>query len=96
MYLFTIEAVPSPKREESKNFDGAYVWCWISYTEEWGAERLARMYIEASGWIPGETTETSSLERSDCIKQEEQECFVEAESVGYCLVFHTWASEEPV
>ena len=84
-------ATPYPDNDEFKEVVGAYVNCWINFSQEDGAELLARHYITQAGWQPGvlqECTPVSEEQYHD--DAETLAYFREAEESGVSLAFYCW------
>ena len=91
MILITFEAIPRHDSPEASEVGGAYVTCWIAANDMHEAELDARQHIHESGWIVGERTETSVIERADVEDDPDSLAyFDEARADGACFVFHTW------
>ena len=95
MFLFTFRSRVNPKSKRVKEFSqfgGAYVNCWISFKDYEAAEKLAKLLIRESGWIPELKTGDSLVQRKE-VKKEEEQYYAEALKYGYSLVFHTWPKD---
>ena len=100
MFFFTFEATPAPDSEFAETQGGAYVNCWVNFKRADGAELLARYYIEESGWLSGEMTESFVVHADNYSDDPEtMEYYTEAEQNGISMVFYQWsrdaADEDP-
>ena len=69
--------------------------CWVAFAAPDGAKLLARHYVEKEGWIVSRRAAVFAVDEARCKKdRKEKQYFAEAESYGYCLVFHCYPLEE--
>lgn len=98
MYLFTIAATPKPENEGGKDIEGAFVTALIDFIEEKGAEAIARLYIEGSGWNVEEINDTTWIDEKNMVPDHEHyQDYLEAKETGAYLMFRHWKkkTEEP-
>jgi hypothetical protein len=96
VFFFTFEATPAPDSENAATDGGAYINCWVNFKQYDGAEVLARYYIEQTGWIPGEITESFIVSGDRYSDDPETLAFYrEAEEDGICLSFYIWPRDAP-
>jgi len=95
MFLFLIEVTPKVDSIHVQDLGGAFAKCWIDFSQEHGAEHLARYYLEEEGWQPLQTEEVRFVERED-VEDDPQslQYFMEAKVDGACFVFYKWPSDE--
>jgi hypothetical protein len=96
MYLFTFRARLKPKSETAKRLHdvgGAYVNCWISFKDFEAAEKLAKLLIKDSDWIPEIKTVEFLFRKKGCKNKKERQYYAEALKFGYTLVFHLWPKD---
>jgi hypothetical protein len=98
MFLFTFRSRVNPKSKEVKRLrdvGGAYVNCWINFKDYDAAEKLAKLLIRESGWIPEKKTEVSRVAKKSLKKKKDKQYYSEAIKYGYTLVFHMWPRDAP-
>ena len=93
MFLFTIVAKPDSADPGYGNVGGAYVNAWIRSDHDQEAEASAKALITKSGWSPGRTTSVLQVQSPNEVAEEDRDFLAEAESLGYCLVFHQWPND---
>ncbi len=95
IYYLLIEARPCINNDESKEFGGAYVNCWVNAKNQQSAIKTAEHYIDSEGW---ETVNVEEVYLSDRNYYEDkpdlQSCFDSACKYGIGAIFNTWAIEE--
>ena len=94
MYWFMIAAKPKPGTEVRDGVIGSFVSCWIDFQLQDGAELLARHYIEEAGWTVESVEDVLYTELSYYEDKPELPYFLEAETDGTCLVFHTYSNDD--
>jgi hypothetical protein len=93
MYLFTFRARMKPNSETAKRFSdvgGAYVNCWINFKDYEASEKLAKLLLRESGWIPEKKTEESVVQKKHLKKKKDLQYYSEALKYGYTMVFNLW------
>jgi hypothetical protein len=92
MFYFVLKVSPKPDTELAKEAGGAYVSCWVNFSEWEGAEHLAKFYLAKEGWSYEETDpDVRWVQRSDYVDDEENlQYFQEAEADGACFVVAQW------
>ncbi|HEX6623589.1 MAG TPA: hypothetical protein VF064_07735 [Pyrinomonadaceae bacterium] len=96
MYLFTIRSRINPKSKAAAKHEdvgGAYVNCYIQFKDYEAAEKLARLLIRESGWIPEKRTEASVIQKREMKTKKDKQFYSETLKYGYTLVFHTWPKD---
>jgi len=105
LFLFRIEAIPTPENPESSDVGGAYINAWVDTETLRDAEEIAIERIKEEGWSPIKF-EHWELVCKDCYSKESHdkdalpdiiECIDTALEYGVGLLFHTWqidAAEE--
>ncbi len=98
MYLFTYRARVNPKSATAQRYSecgGAYVSCYVSFKDYEGARALAKFYIRDEGWIPEKMVEESKVQKRWCKKKLEKQCYSEAITYGYSMIFNMWQKNAP-
>jgi hypothetical protein len=96
MYLFTFRSRIKPNSEAAQTFrnvGGAYVNCWINFKDYEAAEKLARLLLRESGWIPEKKTDESVIQKRYLKKKKDLQYYSEALKYGYTLVFNMWPKD---
>ncbi|MBO4492800.1 MAG: hypothetical protein J5724_00285 [Ruminococcus sp.] len=95
IYYLLIEARPCSNNNESKEFGGAYVNCWVNAKNQQSAINAAKQYIDSEGWetINIEEVYLSSRDYYDD-EPDLQSCFDLACKNGIGAIFNTWPLEE--
>ena len=96
MFLITFRARIKPNSEAAKEFSnigGAYINCWIYFKCYDAAEKLAKLLIRESGWIPEKKIEGSVIQKKELKTKEDKKFYAGAVKYGYILVFHTWPKD---
>lgn len=96
MFLFTFRSRIKPNSEAAQNFgdvDGAYVNCWINFKDYEASEKLAKLLIRESGWIPEKKTDESIIQKKYLKKKADKKYYSEALKYGYTLVFNMWPKD---
>lgn len=96
MYLFTFLSKTKPKSAAVQEFEdvgGAYVNCWINFKDYEASEKLARLLIRDSGWVPIKKTAESVVKRKYLEKETDKQYYAEAVKYGYSLVFNVWPKD---
>jgi hypothetical protein len=96
MYLITFHAKVNPKSNESERFEdcgGAYVSCYINFKDYEASEKLAKIFIKESGWIPKAKLDAWIIRRKDCKTKKDLQYYSEAIKYGHTLVFHMYPKD---
>lgn len=97
MFTFRFHALPNPDAERDPAAEGAigaYAVVWIDFRDQDGAEILARHYVTAAGWIPGELEEVRCPELDDYAADDVlRSYFNQACEYGYCVSFHLYSED---
>jgi len=96
MHLFTIRSRRNPRSKGAAKYGdvgGAYVNCYIQFKDYGAAEKLARLLIRESGWIPAKRTVASVVRKGDVKTKKETQYYSEALKCGYTLVFRLWPKD---
>ena len=95
IYYLLIEAVPYATNDESKEFGGAYVNCWIKATNQQSAIKKAKAYIASERWETVNIEEIYLSNRNYYYDEPElKSCFDFACEHGVGAIFNTWSLEE--
>ena len=95
VYFLFIEAKPRSDNDESEEFGGAYINCWVKAKSEKAAINEAKNYIDYEGWeiVNIEEISLSSRDWYDD-KSDYQICYDSACENGIDAIFNTWQLEE--
>jgi hypothetical protein len=97
MYLFTFLSRVKPKSKaaaEVGDFPNAYINCYVHFKDFRVAEKLAKLLIRESGWIPGERTGAWELQKSKVKSKVGKQLYAEALKYGYTLAFYLWSTDD--
>ena len=90
IYIF-LEGKPLPENEESKEFGGAYINCWVNSIYEDNATDMAIEYVHDQGWKVQKILEIFVTNRERYVDQPDiLECFSQAIKYGVGAIFYTW------
>ena len=97
IYYLMVEARPCADNDESKEFEGAFINCWVKAKDQRSAIDSAKNYIDSEGW---ETIRIEEVGLS-CRDNYENEpdllsCYDSACKYGISAIFNTWEPEEDV
>jgi hypothetical protein len=94
--LFNYLAEPSVKNLK-ETCGGAYINCWVDFSDREGAEVLAKYYIEKSGWkIIKEVEKAVLVDGSNYKKNAVKRNFYDmAIRDGLCFACFTWPVDTP-
>ena len=67
--------------------------CWINFKDFEAAEKLAKLLIRESGWIPEIKTGESKVQKKSLKKKSDKQYYAEAIQYGYLLIFHQWPKD---
>lgn len=95
IFYLLIEAKPHANNNESKEFAGAFVNCWVKANDEKTALKRAEEYIDFEGWEIIHIEEIYLSKRDYYIDDPESEsCYDLACEYGESAVFNCWMLEE--
>ena len=95
IYCLMIEARPCSDNDESREFGGAFVNCWVKAENEQLAEKAAVEYIDSEGWEIAEILEVFLPDRQRYDDESQSlACYDEACEYGISAVFNTWELED--
>lgn len=92
VYYVFMESIPLSNNEESKEFAGAFVNCWVYTKDENSARNKAINYVKNQGWkvINIEDIFISDSEMYDD-EPDSLECFNQAIESGVGATFYIWS-----
>lgn len=91
IYYIFIEAKPLLNNEESKEFAGAYINCWVNTKDEATAKEKAIEYVYDQGWEVLNIEEIFITNKERYIDEPDSlECFNQAIYQGIGAIFYTW------
>lgn len=97
IYYLLIEARPCMNNEESKEFGGAYINCWVKAKDPRSAVKAAKRYIASEGWETLAIEEVYLSDREHYLDAPDLlSCYDAACGSGISAIFNTWPLGEDV
>lgn len=91
IYYLMVEARPLPENEESKEFGGAYINCWIKSKDETSAKSKVSEYVFDEGWEIIDIEDFFIVTREIYLEEPNSlDCFDQAVNFGIGANFYTW------
>lgn len=91
IYYIFIEGKPLSSNNESKEFAGAYINCWVNSKNTSTAIDAAKEYVLSQGWQILNIEEIFIATRERYIEDPKSlECFDQAIRYGIGAIFYTW------
>jgi hypothetical protein len=95
MVFFRFHASPNPRSKPgapSAHAQAAFVNVWIDFSDQSGAEILARHYVEQAQWIAGYLEDVRCPVAEDYNDDPQLLSYYnEARANGYCLAFYIYS-----
>jgi len=97
VYFFRLQALPDPHAERdpaAQGAIGAIVNVWIDFTDQAGAEVLARHYVKIAGWLPQQVEDVRCPAATDYDADDDlRRYFDEAIEHGYSVSFYLYSED---